>query len=166
MSDKIAKEFLKKYSNYWGNPRIGRVYCIKPIKGKERYIGSTSKTIENRFQSHISNQTASIKRLFEKYGKEGLVIELLWESKEPITRKKLREIEQSFIDYCENSVNIQSAYHNHESRVVLKGRGAIFRGEVFNTKLELWEKYGKVPLNTFKTRIHRGKSLEEALGIL
>jgi len=45
---------------------------------------------------------------------------------------------------------------------VYKG-GVEYKGRVYPSKYRLWVELGKVPLGTFKSRLHRGFSLEKAL---
>lgn len=94
---------------------IGKVYCIKG--GDETYIGSTFKELHVRFKQHCNVYRHWIKEkkrsfirvyiLFEKYGIDNCVIDLL-EEVYTTDRKILLKQEQFYINQG-NVVNVGKA---------------------------------------------------------
>ena len=63
-------------------------------------------------------------------------------------------------EYLEGMAKRKSSYVKKNS---YKG-GIEYKGEWYRTKLALWEAKGNTKLGTFRSRIHRGMTLEQALG--
>jgi group I intron endonuclease len=58
----------------------GRIYMITNLINKKRYVGLTTKTLEERFQAHLNKaivERSAIQKAMKKYGKENFTIEQL-----------------------------------------------------------------------------------------
>lgn len=84
-------DFIKNTLNPKENERgmrivkVGRIYLITNITNNKRYVGITTKTINQRFGQHVRQAKKSIKNAIhlaiQKYGKDKFRIELIEELK-------------------------------------------------------------------------------------
>jgi hypothetical protein len=74
------------------------------VGGDERYIGSTIRTIKERFGEHIRKQNCSVKHLFGKYGIQNCQIEEI-ETRECATKKERLKYEGQLIRDTPNCIN-------------------------------------------------------------
>jgi hypothetical protein len=148
----------KEYQRIWYNRQRGipKIYLL--TDGENFYIGSTTNSLHKRLWQH----KAITSRTRELFNWDRAEISLL---EEVVNRNTTKEIEQKWISTLQPNLNKHAAFKKKsplEPRIY-KG-GITHDGEFFPTLKALWEAKGKVPYNTFKTRIHRGMTLSKALG--
>ena len=95
--------------------KIGRVYIITNLINDKKYVGITTRTIEERFKEHIrssNNEKYSflINKSIKKYGKENFKIELVKELYS-ITEKELLFVESFYINKYDTLVDGRCGYN-------------------------------------------------------
>lgn len=111
----------------------------KLIGGDECYIGATSRTLYERFREHKyynGHQRATMSKiLFEKYGRDGVTIELL-EEVENIDNLKIRET--YWIDTTPSCVNkLRSIPPTPERRKEIEKKSRDKHREIINNKANI-----------------------------
>jgi hypothetical protein len=98
---------------------IYKFYIIKSDKGDKVYIGSTTQELKKRWRHHKSDKkvcTSSI--LFEEYGKDNCIIELICEIEFETIQEARKEEGRLIREAGDNAVNkvipgrSQKEYHN------------------------------------------------------
>ena len=79
----------------------GLVYCIENLENGKKYIGQTSRNLEERFREHCGNSGTSVspklKNAIKKYGKDVFSADVIWEC-EACNQESLDAKEIEFID--------------------------------------------------------------------
>lgn len=79
----------------------GLVYCIENLENSKKYIGQTTRNLEERFKEHCGNSGTSVspklKNAIKKYGKDCFCVEVVWQS-DNCSQKELDEKEIELIE--------------------------------------------------------------------
>lgn len=79
----------------------GLVYCIENLDNGKKYIGQTTRNLEERFREHCGNSGTSVspklKNAIKKYGKDAFSVDVIWEC-DACDQQKLDTKEIEMID--------------------------------------------------------------------
>lgn len=121
-----------------GDTSIGRIYVIKTTKSSKKYVGQTTKTIEERFEQHKQDykrpmrKTSSklLYKAFEEFGLDSFSIELLDDS---VENEKLEERENYWINQLNtmdpNGFNMIKAVRSSVGR----GKQVTYEGKIYSS---------------------------------
>ncbi|WOG25917.1 GIY-YIG nuclease family protein [Endozoicomonas sp. 8E] len=144
--------------------RGGWLYRLTDSVTKLSYIGITTRTVRERWASHISeaNQAEAaspLKRAIRENGAESFKVEELFFA---FCNKDLKQIEKTFIE------EEGTAYPNGLNSIVGGSLGALdsslisYKGQDFKSVADLARNNGRSPI-TVRQRIRAGMSIEEAV---
>lgn len=137
----------------------GFIYCITCLTNGKMYIGQTSKTIEERFQSHIHKaeigKNYALYRAIRKYGPENFTIEEVMFVEAP-TKEELKQK----LDYLERRFIARYDTLRHGYNMTIGGDGSIG----LSWSKESRKKLGKSLKGRKFTEEHRKKISEAKRG--
>lgn len=142
------------------------VYCIENLDNGKKYIGQTTRALEERFREHCGNSGTSVspklKNAIKKYGKDCFCVEVLWES-DACTQSELDTKEIEFIKDVNtlhpNGYNLtlggSGGRHSDETKRKLseksKNMWELKRDEMIDIRRRQWTPERKIKLaNTLK----------------
>lgn len=136
----------------------GRVYLITNKINDKKYVGVTTKTLEERFQAHLdkaTNERSVIQKAMKKYGKKNFEISLL---EEAFSKKELFELEIKWI--AEFNSYLGWGYNQTEG-----GGGIVNMSENIRKKISKTKTGKKIPkLQGRERKIKEKMKISRSLG--
>ena len=155
----MSEDLNRYYQTQWykRQKNNGIIYLITLPCGNT-YVGITTNSLTKRLCQHRAHKSL-IGALARTYEIKDIKIEVL----ERVNSKTMPDRKAYWINKLSPSINKrQTVAEKARSKGSYKG-GVVYKEKWYPTKIAVWREHSRVPLGTFKSRLNRGLSLEEAL---